>query len=367
MSATGHNALAIAVWPVSDCEAWERALHRPDFLGEGGRGADWRAASRRAGQGTYGRWLAWLRAQGVDLPAEAPAERITPARLRAYVAFLQDGRSSVTVASYLGVLCMVAVAMFPDHSWRWLQAGQARLKRRASPARQKRERLVPAGQLQQLGLDLIQQASQVLDSPSDPIVDQTKRVAAARDFRDELIIGLLASRPLRVKNLLQTELGPNLRQDGARTTLHYQAAETKTHRAHDTVWPEALGAALARYVAEIRPMLMTATPRTRSSRPPGACLWLAQGGTPLSAGALYKAVNRHTRRRFGRAVTAHLFRDSVASTVANDDPYHVRYAGQLLGHASLRTTERNYIAADSTTALGLWSDMIATLRSKVRS
>jgi hypothetical protein len=53
---------------------------------------------------------------------------------------------------------MVVVAMFPDHRWRWLQAGQARLKRSSLPTRRKQQRLVPAGQLPQLGLDLIQQA-----------------------------------------------------------------------------------------------------------------------------------------------------------------------------------------------------------------
>jgi integrase len=361
-----HAALTITEWPLSARHAWDAALHRPDFLDEGGRGSEWRAASQRTARGAYGRWLAWLIAQSVDLQGEAPAERMTPARVRAYVAFLRVGRCSVTVASYLGVLCMVVVALFPGHTWRWLQAGQGRLKRSASPTRGKQRRLVPAGQLLQLGLDLIQQASQGLDGTADPAVAQTKRVAAARDFRDGLLIALLASRPLRVKNLLQTEVGTHLRQSGTHTTLHYGAAETKTHRPYDMVWPEALGPALARYLAEVRPMLITAAPRTLLSRPPGPFLWLAQGGTPLAVGALYKAVNRHTRRRFGHAVTAHLFRDSVASTLANEDPDHVRYAAQLLGHASLQTTERSYIAADSTTALGLWSDMIESLRSTAR-
>ncbi len=72
------------------------ALHRPDFLEEGGRGASWRAPSQVAVRGAYGRWLAWLAAQGVDLEAEAPAERFTVDRLRAYIASLEAGRTSVT-------------------------------------------------------------------------------------------------------------------------------------------------------------------------------------------------------------------------------------------------------------------------------
>jgi hypothetical protein len=57
-----HPALPIADWPTVDRDAWDAALRRPDFLDEGGRGAEWRAASRRSAQGVYGRWLAWLMA-----------------------------------------------------------------------------------------------------------------------------------------------------------------------------------------------------------------------------------------------------------------------------------------------------------------
>jgi hypothetical protein len=56
----------------------------------------WRAASQRSALGACARWRAWLLTQGIDLQSEAPAARITPARIQAYVAFLQEERSSVT-------------------------------------------------------------------------------------------------------------------------------------------------------------------------------------------------------------------------------------------------------------------------------
>jgi integrase/recombinase XerD len=126
---SAHPSLLFAEWPGADRAAWQAARRRPDFLDPGGRGANWRPASARAAQGGYRRLLAWLKTQGGDLDAEPPATRITRDRLRAYVAFLQDGRSSVTVASYFGILCMALVAMFPDQDWRWLQAAQGWLKR----------------------------------------------------------------------------------------------------------------------------------------------------------------------------------------------------------------------------------------------
>ena len=87
----------------------------------------------------------------------------------------------------------------------------------------------------------------------------------------------------------------------------------------------------------------------------------------MTYGALSKAIDRHTIRRFGHAITAHLFRDVVATTVVNDDPNHTQYAAQLLGHTRLMTTERNYIAADSSTALAHYHDLITAIGKTKRS
>jgi site-specific recombinase XerD len=226
---------------------------------------------------------------------------------------------------------------------------------------------VPAARLLQLGLALLQRAGDALDGSSKADMDPRQAVAAARDFRDGLIIALLASRPLRVKKLLQIEIGTHLRQSGNWTTLHFRPADTKNKRALDTVWPAVLQPALQQYLTQVRPLLIEVKAPgnvARSPRPPGAILWVTQGGTPLTPGGLRKVLARHTRRKFGYAITAHLFRDSVATTIANEDPNHVRYAARLLGHATLSTTEQNYIAANSSAALDLHHDLIASMRAK---
>ena len=158
-----HRALPLARWPAPDRDAWDTAHRRPDFLEIGGHGASWRPASQVAARGSYGRWLGWLKEQGVILEDEAPADRITSVRVRSYITFLQQGRSTMTVASYLGILCMVVLAIFPENDWHWLKAVQTSMQRRSAPSRNKRERLVPADQLMQLGLDLTEAAKQTLD------------------------------------------------------------------------------------------------------------------------------------------------------------------------------------------------------------
>jgi site-specific recombinase XerD len=86
-------------------------------------------------------------------------------------------------------------------------------------------------------------------------------------------------------------------------------------------------------------------------RAPGAHLWIAATGMPMTAGALQKVLRRHTRARFGHEVNCHLFRDCLATSLADDNPDAVRLAADLLGHHSFRTTQKHYIAASQQRAL----------------
>ncbi|MFL5256461.1 MAG: hypothetical protein ACJ8AI_26905 [Rhodopila sp.] len=360
-----HRELPPAQWPAADRRTCDAAIRPNGFLEDAGKGAAWRTASRRSAQGTYGRWLAWLTSTGVDLEGEAPAARITPDRMQSYVRFQERLCSSVTVASYLGVMCMLVSAMFPAQNWRWLQALQRRLHRKASPSRDKKNRLVPARDLHQLGLELMDTAWRLLNEPTAMSEDRRRVVAAARNYRDGLIISLLALRPLRVKNLLEINIGTHLKKEPSGHVLAFNADETKTKRSLRFSYPSTLEKALSYYLARVRPIRIDADAPgapARINRPAAAKLWIAQGGTPMTAGALKKALARHTLRRFGRILNAHLFRDCAATTLANQDPNNVRYAAQLLGHTGLRTTEKSYIALDSLDSLVRHHDLISAMR-----
>ena len=374
-AATGrasHPALPQAAWPDADRAAWAAGCRQGDFLEPGGRGAAWRPASRRSAERAYGRWLAWLIDRQVDLAAEAPAERFTDARVRSYLAFVAKGRSPVTVVSYLGCLIMVVTALFPERDWRRLRATHGRLNRQAKPIHRKQGQLVSAGDLLQLGLDLMAHATEVLDDSSGKIAATGMR-KAARDFRDGLLIALLASRPLRVKNLLGIEIGTQLRRGAGQSTLRFTEDETKQVDVFAVPWPSDLEAPLTRYIDDIRPRLIAADPPggltklNHAPRPVGASLWVAQGGTPLTPCGLRKAIRRHTRRRFGHVLTAHWFRDCMATTVAEKAPDQMPVAARILGHGSLNTTERHYVAATSESALSRYHDLIVSIRQQIAS
>lgn len=126
---------------------------------------------------------------------------------------------------------------------------------------------------------------------------------------------------------------------------------------------------LLHYLERIRPLLVISSaphdPRYRP-QPAGASLWVTQGGTPQTPAGLYKAFGRHTRRRFGHALNPHLVRDCAATTLAVEDPEHLRIAATILGHGSFSTTEKHYILANGRLALHGLHVRIAALRTMAR-
>ena len=58
-------------------------------------------------------------------------------------------------------------------------------------------------------------------------------------------------------------------------------------------------------------------------------------------------IKKHTRAAFGRDLSVHLFRDCAATTIAVDDPKHVRSIMPILGHASMAVSEKHYNQARS--------------------
>ncbi|MBK1659852.1 site-specific integrase [Paracraurococcus ruber] len=348
-------AWRLEAWPEQDRRAWERAITPGGLLDDAGDAAGWRPASRRAALGVYGRFLAFLDARGTLDPTAGPGDRVTPALLNAYVSAVRSSCAPVTAASYVGVLGMTVQAMVPGRDWAWLWQVQARLQHLAVPSRNKRARVVPAAELVALGHDLMAEAGQPAAARQ-----------AALAYRDGLMIALLASRPLRQANFLAIEIGRHLLREGDAWLLRFEGRETKTGQPLEFAVPEAMHDALARYLGEVRPRLLQLGlgrfPEGRG-RPAGQRLWLTADGTPCSAAALQKLLETRTTARFGRVVNTHLFRDCVATSIAAGDPAHVRIAARVLGHASLLSTERHYVVAETRAALSRHQDLVAAIRT----
>jgi integrase/recombinase XerD len=365
--APGHEALPIAAWPAEDRADYERAYVRGSPFEDGGAAAGWRPATHAARVGAYGRWLGHLLRHGVVLQAERGPDRLTPERVAGYVRFLRERRCApYSVMGALGHLHAFALALWPDRDWRWLGALHARHQRLAEPTRSKEARIVPQHKLLRLGRELMLDA-EALPLPPPGSVGPTH---PALSFRDGLIVALLALRPLRRNNFLALAVGTTLRREsGGGWLIALPGTITKNHTPLAQQFPEVLVPALEAYLAVHRPLLAAVHGRGPAGllpRPPGDHLWLSRWGAPLTAGGLQVLLENRTRARFGHPVNAHLFRDRAATSLAEENPDHVRIAADLLGHRSFATTQRFYIAAGQRRALRRCQAVVLERRRRAR-
>lgn len=338
---------SVAEWPEEDRQMWLAALAQGDVLEPGGERATYRASSNRKVVSGYGRWLGWLAySRRLDRDA-SPAKRITPDAVRAWLAELGRVNRPVTLLSRVGELYRAALVMDPSADWSWMPRIAARIRAAGGETRDKRHRMAGSDELFDLGIRLMAEAS------------GTARQCAVR-YRDGLLVALLAARPLRRRNLAGLTLGTSIIQRGEAWWIVLSAETTKTGQLLEMPWPEALRPALEIWLTRHRPTL--ADLKGRWHRPAEDALWLSADGSPLSEMAIYDRVVAITAARLGRRINPHLFRDCAATTIAIEDPSHIRMASRILGHKSLATTERYYIQARSLDAARQMQSALLSIR-----
>jgi integrase len=82
----------------------------------------------------------------------------------------------------------------------------------------------------------------------------------------------------------------------------------------------------------------------------------------MSKNGIYERITKLTLKNLGRSIHPHLFRDCAATSLAIEDPRHVRIAASLLGHRRFRTTERFYIQARNIEASRIMQNFLLSLR-----
>jgi integrase/recombinase XerD len=326
--------LLVSAWPEQDRNLWKAACAPVDPLNEdvGVRSGHSTASNRKAEKG-YGRWLTFLVGADSGSLNEPPQKRITADRVRAYVdSLIGLKNSSATILARLQELGEVAKVMGPSGNWHFISAIASKIRAHHKPAQDKAN-LRLSDELLDIGLRLIDQAT------------KKKGLSAAMLHRDGLMIALLALVPLRRRNIAGLRLGQNLIDVRHAWLITLNERETKTHAALEIMWPGELVNPLATYLRVHRPLL--ASLRGRWAQSVDNALWVSSDGSPMTEMAIYDRIRYHTKKAFGAAVNPHLFRDAAATTLAIEDPEHVRVAAPLLGHRTFITTEKYYQQAKS--------------------
>jgi len=348
-----NRCMPLVEWPAQDQAAWQAALAPAGFLEAAGVAAAWAPGGQRMIIDAYGRWLTWLSRTGQLDARSAPQERVTRERVAAYAEALATSNAPMTVQGRIGQLGRAMRALAPEEEWGWLSRAGDRLRALAIPVRQKRPRMQESQALVELGLSLMQRAR---------ATDDHFAIQRAALYRDGLMIALLAHRPLRRRTFAAITLGRHLIQSDKGWWLIFAPGDTKTKQPLEMPFPETLVTDLELYLEEYRPVLLKGKSKPGVVRPATAALWIAKGGAMMGASAISVQIAFHTRAAFGAPINPHLFRDCAATSIAIQDPEHVRMVLPILGNTALSTSERHYNQARTLEAARRYQHDIAQLR-----
>ena len=340
-------------WPPQDQQMWQGLTHLgPTILDESGAFARIRPRTCAKKQQNYSTWLTFIRLRFPELISAEPVERVTPATVGEWLDLLGQLVSPFTRLLRAVDLMTIVHATAPLADWTWLRRAVARVQHRVVPTAQKAGRIRSSAAIVELGLQLMAEAEATEASDDQWRQSLTK-------YRDGLMIAFLAVRPLRLRNLMDLELGRTLLSVGTDNhRIAYGASETKTHEPIEVDWPAELEPHLCRYLDHYRPQLLCG----RAS----SMLWIGKYADPMAEQTIRQAITLRTRSGLGVPISPHLFRDCAATTLAIEDPQHIGIASSLLGHASYTTTDKHYRQASSVTASRHLLAMVAQRRKELR-
>ena len=321
-------------WPAVDRDAWDAAVRDGDILDEPGILAHYSLHRLTSVRAAYGRWLGFL---GSDLTGKAGSsgvDHLDRDRITKFLEALRRDLAPRSTITYFEDLAYAVRGIAPDKDVSDILAAGRYLRQYSKSTRDKRTRIRPIQDLYELGLELMQEAETV-----------SGRVKAAILFRDGLTIAFLAARPIRVGNLTSIEIDRHLVLRGDKYWIEFPAEEVKNRRPLEIPLPDGLVEHLERYLERHRPVLADQAkhPDERIT----STLWLSRLGTPITPHRMWWNICKRTRQRFGNPINPHLFRDAAATSIAIEDPAHVRMTAKILGHATLTTAERYYNQATS--------------------
>jgi integrase len=282
--------------------------------------------------------------QGNGLEADArPSTRATAVNLDIFIEFLSArGIASTTMAMHLRNLCEALRVMDPDGDLALLRRVLLHAEAAAQPRRNKAARLV-APQV------LIDAALRHLEA-----ADAIGGTFGACRFRDALMLLVLVTRPLRLANLTQMELGRHVHNLEGIWWCTFAASEMKEGNPIEFPLPDWLTPHLERYIEVHRPQLLAGSNTLR--------LWISMRGGQMTENAVYYRIIDVTTREIGRPINPHLMRDIAATFVADESPEDIGIVPDLLAHRDQRTADLSYKHASAIKAQRRHIERVERLR-----
>lgn len=350
MTKQAFPPLPVDQWPARDRSRWETARQPSGpFDDDAGFAARWRPPTIKMCERGYGMWIGWLDRNGQLDPLAHPCDRVSKELIRAFIMEYSVGRAEGTVAGAVRGIAYVLRACAPPDGVHWLTRLAHRMTNTAKPSRPKLPRMVRIA-------DIVLLSDRLMDIGLDKLRQGHR--SGAPIYREGLIIGLLAHRPWRRRNLADLRIGHNLFVDDIGIRITIPREETKKGVPFDGYVPKRLEQAVFTYLDRVRPVLF------KSGIPDERWLWIGRRGRRMPANDISIRVTKTTREHFGRDLSPHLFRDCAATEVALERPELIGMNKQLLGHMTLASSQKFYNQATSFTAYSRHAQVIRILRGE---
>jgi integrase len=339
------RSLPIEQWPPADRDAWVMACRPSQRLIRGGAGAHMKPITLSDLARRYGYFLDYLnRTAGLDRNAPA-AGQVTPEKVTGYIEELRARVSSVTTYGSIYKLRRASQLLDPNADFGWLTELDKDLALVMQP-RSKVDRFVLSEVLVECGLTLMAEADGT---------DTLSTLAKARQFRNGLMVAMLALHPIRLKNFAHLEIGHDIVEIDDQWWIVLSSAATKEARPDERRIDDAIAPALAAYLSKHRPVLARESDNS-------SALWISSiNGQPMTYNSVAGAIEKTTQTAIGVGISPHMFRTSAASSAAvhaGDNPH---LASALLHHRDNRVTEQHYNRASSLSAANAFGRLIRNL------
>jgi Phage integrase family len=183
--------------------------------------------------------------------------------------------------------------------------------------------------------------------------DAAKRLEACQDYRNGLIIALLACRAPRLGSLAQMRLGKNLYKRNGEYWARLQSMIVKNRRELHYSLPETLTPYIDRYLSEIRPILLdpVATDAVWGNGDGGAYTYRS------IQTMIFRQTQAETGTKFDEDFGPHRFRHSFATALAEADPTNPGLAAVILGITEPVVNEHYRKARQADTARKLQANL----------
>ena len=178
-----------------------------------------------------------------------------------------------------------------------------------------------------------------------------RSVEQARNYRNGLMLALLAFCPIRLKNFAQLEIGKTFQYIEGSWWIILTADHTKSRRADERRVADILTPFITEFLEVFRPILLAGHQ--------GTVLWISSTTkcrmTIKNLGVL---ISKITKYEIGIDVSPHLFRTAAASTTASEMGALPGLATGLLGHVDRAITEIHYNRARTCDAAISYAELL---------